>query len=98
VTGATGFVGYHVARKLADRGEVLCLARPNSDRRFLSQLKVRIVEGDLRGLRLRLGVGAALGTPLPNRMSLALDMGGLLLGLGVAESSASARNGFAPGD
>lgn len=49
VTGATGFVGYHVARKLVERnwGEVVCLARPRSERKFLRELGVRIAEGDL---------------------------------------------------
>lgn len=50
VTGATGFVGYHVAKKLADRkwGEIFCLARPQSEKKFLRNLPVKIVEGDLR--------------------------------------------------
>ena len=49
VTGATGFLGSHVARQLAARGEhVRVLARPSSDRRALADLPVEIVEGDLR--------------------------------------------------
>ncbi len=49
VTGATGFVGYHVAKKLVEKkwGEVHCLARPSSERKFLNQLGVKILEGDM---------------------------------------------------
>jgi dihydroflavonol-4-reductase len=49
VTGATGFVGAHVARALLERGErVRCLVRPKSDRRNLDGLEVELAEGDLR--------------------------------------------------
>ncbi len=49
VTGATGFLGSHVARQLAARGErVRVLARPQNDRRALAEIPVEIVEGDLR--------------------------------------------------
>ena len=50
VTGATGFVGYHVAKKLVEgkRGEVFCLARPGSEKKFLKNLGVNILAGDLR--------------------------------------------------
>jgi dihydroflavonol-4-reductase len=49
VTGATGFVGAAVARKLVERGEtVRALVRPTSDRRNLEGLAVETVEGDLR--------------------------------------------------
>lgn len=49
VTGATGFVGSHVTRLLAERGErVRVLIRPSSDPRALDGLPVERVLGDLR--------------------------------------------------
>jgi len=48
VTGATGFVGSAVVRRvLASGQEVRILARPGSDRRNLSGLDVDVAEGDL---------------------------------------------------
>ncbi len=48
VTGATGFVGSAVARRLLDEGEnVRVLARPGSDRRNLDGLALEVAEGDL---------------------------------------------------
>lgn len=48
VTGATGFVGSAVARKLIARGcAVRVLSRPGNDRRNLEGLDIEIVEGDL---------------------------------------------------
>ncbi|MGB6877435.1 MAG: hopanoid-associated sugar epimerase [Candidatus Acidiferrales bacterium] len=49
VTGATGFVGSHVARQLVAAGEpVRALARPSSRRKALDGVAVEWVEGDLR--------------------------------------------------
>ena len=49
VTGATGFLGSHVARQLVARGErVRVLARASSNRAALDGLGAEIVEGDLR--------------------------------------------------
>jgi dihydroflavonol-4-reductase len=49
VTGATGFVGSHVARLLAVRGaRVRVLVRPSSDLRALENLAIERVTGDLR--------------------------------------------------
>src|SRR5262245_15323604 len=48
VTGATGFVGSHVAEALARRdGAVRALARSGADTSFLERSGVRIVSGDL---------------------------------------------------
>jgi dihydroflavonol-4-reductase len=49
VTGASGFVGSHLARALLDRGvEVRCLVRKSSPRDNLAGLAVETLLGDLR--------------------------------------------------
>ena len=49
VTGATGFLGRHVARQLSERGEsVRVLARASSDTRALEGFRSERVTGDLR--------------------------------------------------
>lgn len=49
VTGASGFLGSHVARLLAERGDsVRVLVRPSSDLRAVHDLPVERVTGDLR--------------------------------------------------
>jgi dihydroflavonol-4-reductase len=49
VTGATGFLGSHVARALAEQGASLrLLVRANSNTRNLADLKADLVTGDLR--------------------------------------------------
>ena len=49
VTGATGFLGSHVARALAGRGDnVRVLVRPSSDLRALEGLEMERATGDLR--------------------------------------------------
>lgn len=48
VTGASGFLGSHVAQQLKERGdEVRCLVRKTSDTRFLKDLGVELVEGSI---------------------------------------------------
>lgn len=52
ITGATGFIGGHLARRLAATGiPVRCLARPGSDTAELEKLDTQIVRGDLTDRR-----------------------------------------------
>lgn len=48
ITGASGFIGSHLAAALTRRGyDVTCLVRANSATGILSKLGVRLVQGDL---------------------------------------------------
>src|SRR5438309_10966802 len=52
VTGATGFLGSHVARVLAEQGARLrLLVRRSSDLRNIADLNAERVEGDLRDVK-----------------------------------------------
>src|SRR5439155_4590684 len=49
VTGATGFLGSHVARVLAEHGaDLRLLVRQNSNLKNIQNLKADLVTGDLR--------------------------------------------------
>jgi dihydroflavonol-4-reductase len=58
VTGASGFVGNHLARALIERGDaVRCLVRQSSPRNLLQGLDAELVTGDLRDVAsLRHGI------------------------------------------
>jgi len=59
VTGASGFIGYHLARRLVERGdEVSCLVRTTSNVERLTSLDVRLVYGDVTD-RQSIGDGIA---------------------------------------
>jgi nucleoside-diphosphate-sugar epimerase len=48
ITGATGFLGSHIAERLLERGDsVRALVRPTSDTSFLESLGVELVGGDV---------------------------------------------------
>ena len=48
LTGATGFIGSHIAEYLCGKGAALaCLARPESNVSFLRTLPVEIIPGDI---------------------------------------------------
>ena len=54
LTGATGFLGGHLARRLANGGRVVhALARPSSDRAGLAGLEIVWHEETSRGCWLR---------------------------------------------
>ncbi len=49
ITGATGFLGSHIAEHLVENGkEVVTVARPESDTKFLERLGVTVERGDFR--------------------------------------------------
>ncbi len=53
VTGATGFIGSHLAERLVGEGyQVRCLVRPTSDTSLLRGLDVELAVGDLTDSRL----------------------------------------------
>jgi nucleoside-diphosphate-sugar epimerase len=52
ITGATGFIGGHVAEAFVEKGWDVCtIARPTSDTSFLEQLGVTVHRGDLTDAR-----------------------------------------------
>ena len=72
ITGATGFIGTHLVRRLAQtEHELVCLARETSEVDELHRLGVTLVTGDvtdkdsvLQGMRARQGFTASRGIAL----------------------------------
>jgi nucleoside-diphosphate-sugar epimerase len=53
ITGATGFVGGHIAEALVQRGwQVSAIVRPTSDTKFLEKLAIKLHRGELGDARL----------------------------------------------
>lgn len=51
ITGATGFIGYHVAKLLRDKGDsVRALVRNESETGFVQELGIETVAGDIRDI------------------------------------------------
>ena len=76
VTGAAGFVGSAVARRLLDDGhDVRALVRPTSDLRNLENMPVEVVHGDRKGVsffsmwRRTIGCGSRTRKPCTGTMS-----------------------------
>ena len=70
VTGATGFIGSHLAERLVRDGyQVRCLVRPTSDTTSLDGLDVELATGDLTSARL----ARARRRGLPLRVPLRRD-------------------------
>lgn len=76
LTGATGFIGGVVARRLLDEGaDLTCLVRPKTDARALERQGARIVRGDvtepatldLTGQQVAIHAAAWVGFGLPGR-------------------------------
>jgi nucleoside-diphosphate-sugar epimerase len=82
VTGATGFIGYHMVKQLSARGiNVTCLVRPTSDRRWLEELRPRFLEGDVTD---RDSVRAAL---VSSQIDVVYHLAGLTKSLHAADLS-----------
>ncbi|HUH11760.1 MAG TPA: NAD-dependent epimerase/dehydratase family protein [Longimicrobiales bacterium] len=74
LTGATGFIGARLARRLAERGDTLrCLVRPTSDTSELRRLGARLVPGDVNDVDA-MAAGMA-GADLAYHLAAIYDIG-----------------------
>ena len=74
LTGATGFIGARLARRLAERGDVLrCLVRPTADTTELRRLGARLVPGDVNDVTAM--TAGMEGADLAYHLAAAYDIG-----------------------
>src|ERR671910_719021 len=68
VTGATGFIGAHVARKLSERGDqVVALVRSPDKATALREQGAELIEGDLADAEAVFHVGAVYKVGIPKK-------------------------------
>lgn len=74
LTGATGFIGGRLARRLAERGDTLrCLVRPTSDTSALERLGADLIAGDVNDVDA-MAAGMA-GAQLAYHLAAVYDIG-----------------------